>query len=382
MSLSFTASPEMNLGVELELQILHPETKDLAPGAPRVLERLSGSPLRVKPEIFQGMLEINTGICENAGQVRADFEETLAVLRLTCADLGLELAAAGSHPFARYRDRAVYPTERYWRLIDRHRWLARRRMIFGLHVHVGMRDGDHAMAMVNGILPYLPHLLALSASSPFWQETDTGLASSRITFYEALPTAGTPCTFADWAAFVQAYDAMVAAKGISSASDIWWDVRPSPGYGTVEVRICDAPPTLSEVVALAGLVHTLFAWCDEAYRDGQGFLPPPYWMLRENKWRASRWGVDARIVLDEKGRTGLLRDEIERVLDVLAPTARALGCAQDLEIVKTVLAVGPSYERQRRIFEEQRSLRRVVEALIEEFATDMLGTSAPSPRAV
>jgi carboxylate-amine ligase len=260
--------------------------------------------------------------------------------------------------------------ERYASLLERHQWLARRVIIFGLHVHIGIRDGDHAAATINGFIPYLPHLLALSASSPFWQGEDTGLASSRITMFEAIPTAGHPCTFPDWKGFESLYESLRNAGAVRSIKDLWWDIRPHPDFGTIEVRVCDVPPTLSEVAAIVALTHALCHWLDEERPRGGRVEPPPDWLIRENKWRASRWGLDTEIVLDAEGRVGALRGEIDRLLTRLQPAAKSLGCAADLEVAAARLEGGLSYERQRRVFERTRSTRDVAEALVEELRTD------------
>ncbi|HXV86873.1 MAG TPA: glutamate--cysteine ligase [Gemmatimonadales bacterium] len=378
MPLDFRSSTSMTLGAEIELQLIDPETKDLTPAAPSVLERLRPVTTKVKPELFRSMLEISTDVCHDVRQVRADLLESLMRVREVTDTMNVQLACSGSHPFARHSQRIIYPSARYADLIDRNRWLARRFMVFGLHVHVGMRDGNHAIAMLNAMLQYQAHLLALSASSPFWQGTDTGLASCRITVYEALPTAGHPCTFDDWDSFSLAYQAMVESRAIASIKDIWWDIRPHPDIGTVEVRVCDAPPTFTRLVALVALVQSLFAWFDQRYRDGEPFPAPPYWVMRENKWRASRWGLDADIVLDASGRTANLKDEIFSLLERLAPLARTLRCAEELASLGGDLEASASYRRQRQVAEETGSLPAVVSALAAELEADTAMPAAPS----
>jgi carboxylate-amine ligase len=238
-------------------------------------------------------------------------------------------------------------------------------------VHIGARDGAHAMGLINGLMPYLPHVLALSASSPFWQGLDTGLASSRITIFEALPTAGHACVFGSWTEFEHAFDAMVASHAIKSVKDIWWDIRPSPAYGTVEVRVADCPPTLSETMAIVSLLHCLCAWIDEEYREPANRLRiQPYWAVRENKWRASRWGLDAEAVVDDRGQTVLLRDDLNSILTELAPHAERIGARDELQYLTRPLQLGGSYERQRRIHEREGSLVAVVDSLIDEFKRD------------
>lgn len=368
----------MTIGVELELQLIDPVTRNLAPRATELFALLAGQEARFKPELYQAMLEVNTGICRNMADVRASLSDALGTLRAACDRLGVDLVSAGSHPFARHVERIVYPAERYRDLIDRNRWLARRLMVFGLHVHVGMRDGDHAVAMTNAMLHYLPHLLALSASSPYWQGGDTGLASCRITIFEALPTAGHPCTFTSWHDFEGAYDAMIAARAIRSIKDLWWDVRPHPDFGTVEVRICDGLPTLSETLAVVALTVALFRWFDEQYRDGKRFEPPAYWRLRENKWRASRWGLEADVVLDDAGDTSVLRHDVERLLEALGPTAAAIACTPEIAEAERMIGRPMSYERQREAFKRSGTLEGVVDLLATELRGDQI-TAIASP---
>jgi carboxylate-amine ligase len=355
----------MSVGVEVELQLVDPETFDLTPAAPRLLEQLGDLP-RIKPEIFQSMIEVNTGICANAAEARRDLEATVTRLRAACRAEGVRLASAGSHPFALHRERLLFPDDRYVDLIDRNRWVARRLMIFGLHVHVGMRDGEHATQLLNGALHYLPHLLALSASSPFWQGSDTGLASSRTIVFEASPTAGHPCTYPTWKAFEAFYDAMIASNAIRSIKDIWWDVRPHPDFGTVEVRICDGVPSLTRTAQVVALVHALFAWLDARHQAGERFSPPTPWIVRENKWRASRFGLDARFVLDDSGRSAHARDEFEHLATALGPVAAVQSASEEFAGLPYLLA-HPSYEHQREVFRRTGSCREVARALVEEF---------------
>ena len=368
VSLPFAHSPDLTLGVELELQLLDPTTLDLVPACGAVLERIPHGETRVRPEIYQSMLEVSTGICHDVRQVQAELEDVIGQVRRAADATGVVLASSGSHPFARYSENIPYPAQRYEEVIDRNRWIARRWMVFGLHVHIGARDGPHAMALINGLIPYLPHVLALSAISPFWQGPDAGLTSSRVTILEALPTAGHPCVFDTWPEFEAAFDAMVASHAITSMKDIWWDIRPSPDYGTVEVRVCDCPATVSETVAIVALIHSLAAWIDEEYREPTGQLrAQPYWVVRENKWRASRWGMDAEAVVNDRGETVLLRDDIAALLADLAPHAERIGAREFLQALAQPLGYGASYERQRRVYQRARSFKAVAHALVEEF---------------
>jgi carboxylate-amine ligase len=372
--IAFASSPKLSLGVEVELQILDLKTYGLCSGARPLLHRLvKTSKLEhatIKPEIFQSMIEINTGVCDTISQVRHDLTNAVGQLRSAGEALGLEFASAGTHAFSSYEDRVVFPSERFRHLLERNRFLARRLVIFGLHVHLGMPDGDTAIAMMNAVLSSAPCFLALSASSPYWRGSDTGLASSRTTVFEAMPTAGTPPTFATWADFERHVEVLQASRSIESLKDLWWDVRPSPAYGTLEVRVCDALPTVSETVAVVALMQAYVARCQDMHRGGHRFAPPPTWRLRENKWRATRWGTEAELVVDDQGTVRPLRAQIERMLVDCEPYAAKLGCAKDMRRVADILERGPSCRRQRDVFRVTRSLAAVMQTLSHELASD------------
>ena len=366
MKITFNGSPGPTLGVELELQIIDPETKNLVSGAGSIIER-SQDDQHVKPELIQSTIELNTDICQNVGDVRRDITKRVGRLLAVCDDLGYEIACAGTHPFASWSQQDVTPKERYQMLMERCQWPARRLMIFGLHIHVGVQNGEKAIAVFDSLSTYLPHLLALSASSPFFDNHDTGLASSRVKIFEGLPTAGLPYRLLNWAEFQRLMITLVNSKTIETIREIWWDVRPHPDFGTVEVRICDGLPTLDEVVAMTALVQALVVWLGDRYDEGVYLPLQRYWIVRENKWRAARWSTDADIIVDEEGHLERLSDSIESLVEDLSHTAERLGCAGELVGIRTILENGPSYRRQRRIYDETGSCKKVVESLVEEF---------------
>lgn len=346
-SLYFAPSEPLTLGVEIELQLLDQETLDLTPKSPEVLARLTNLGDRVKAEIFQSMIELNTKICRNADEVRVDLSETMKAVDEVAKELGIRIASTGTHPFARYSDRILYPAARYVELIDRNQWIARRLMIFGMHVHVGMRNGEHAIQMTNALLHYLPMLLALSSSSPYWHAEDTELASSRITFFEALPTGGHPCEVKSWDDFTDLYAKLFNCGAIRSPKDLWWDIRPSPEFGTIEFRICDGLATLDETVALTAFIHSLCIFVDRQLSEGRIFSPPPDWIMRENKWRASRWGLDTRLIVNSNGDTEDLRELIKQLIVRLRPVVRDLNYESEFLFLKDLLIKGTSSQRQR-----------------------------------
>lgn len=370
VSVPFAPSTPFTIGVELELQLLDWRTYNLVPAAPRLLTAIGPPTARIKPEIFRSMIEINTGICRDVGAVRADLSRSLDEVRAAADSLGIEIASSGTHPFATHTGHLFYPSDRYRQLLERNAWIARRLLIFGLHIHLGMRNGDHAIATMNVLARHLGHLLALSASSPFWEGEDTGLASARITIFESVPTAGTPPSFRTWAEFVSFYDKMISSRSVGSLKDFWWDVRPSPGYGTLEIRICDCPSTLDETLAIVALAQCLAAAADEHLRHRLSPEPPPSWLLRENKWRAARHGLDAEVLVDDRARARPLREELAGLVRTLEPVAQRLGCATELAAVHGIVARGTGATRQRAVFARTSSLLAVTEALVEELRTN------------
>jgi carboxylate-amine ligase len=274
---------------------------------------------------------------------------------------------AGTHPFTDWQSQLISPKERYLQLVERMQWLARRLQIFGVHVHVGVRSPEKVIPIVNALCQYVPHFLALSASSPFWVGCDTGLASSRTKVFESMPTAGLPYQLSGWDEFETYMETLISTNSIESVREVWWDVRPHPGFGTVELRICDGLPTLDEIGAVAALSQCLVEQFDSQLDRGYTLPTPASWILRENKWRAARYGLDADIVVDEKGTVRPVRQAILDLVEDLTPTAKRLGCAAELADVERVLAVGASYQRQRAVAAaDGGSLQAVVDSLLAE----------------
>ena len=369
MAITFNSSPKPTIGVELELQILDPETRNLVPGAPKILERYEGEKW-IKPELLKSTIEINTKICETAAEVREDLGKKLEILQGCCDELGYALAMAGTHPFSTWSEQVITQDERYESLVDRVQWPARRLLIFGLHVHIGICTGEKAIAIFNSLTSFLPHLLALSASSPYWMGEDTGMASARSKVFESLPTAGLPYRLINWAEFIRFMKTLIGAGAISSIREVWWDLRPHPGFGTVEIRVCDGLPTLTEVVSLAAFVQALVVWLGDQYDEGIYLPTYRHWIVRENKWRAARYSTDARIIVDENGGQRLLAEDIERLMAELIPVAKNLRCEKEIMGVRDIVRRGQSYIRQRRVFKRTGSLKDVVDSLITELRED------------
>jgi carboxylate-amine ligase len=378
VGIEFKPSQRCTLGVEVELQLVDRDTRELASVASAILAELGeahpgGEHPKAKHELFECCIELNTGICHTVAEAKADLAATLDEVAAAAARRGLAVLSAGSHPFSDWHDQRVSPNPRYAALVDEMQWLARRLQIFGVHFHVGVRSAEKVIAIANVLRTYVPHFLALSASSPYWAGRDTGLASSRSAVFENLPTAGLPYVLSGWAEFETFMGTLLSAGAISTIREVWWDIRPHPDFGTVELRICDGISTLREVSALAALAQSLVHWLDTRADHGDVLPVARDWTVKQNKWRAARHGVAASIIADEDGRQVPLPEAIGALGAELAPVATELGCAAELAILHDMLDQGPSYARQRRVVAAGGSLPDVVDALVAELRDDRPG---------
>ena len=380
MQIPFHSSERASLGVEWELQLIDRETRQLTAGATEILAELTPEGLeehpKAKHELLQSTVEIITGICSTVAEAKADLAGTLAEVVAAADRRGLGVMCAGSHPFTRWDTQEISPKARYAQLVERMQWLARRLQIFGVHVHVGVRAPEKAIPIVNALTQYLPYFLALSASSPFWAGCDTGLASARTKVFEGMPTGGLPHQLADWAEFEEYMETLIRAGAIESVREVWWDVRPHPDFGTVELRVCDGLPTLDEIGAVAALAQCLVEKFDQEIDRGYTLPTPAEWVVRENKWRAVRYGLDAEIVVDDQGTVRPVREALAELVEELAPVARRLGCEAELGDVRRVLATGASYQRQRAVAAAHGgALEPVVDSLLAELRDGLPATS-------
>lgn len=368
--IEFRSAGVLTLGVEIELQLIDKNTYNLAPRAEELLAACAHLK-KVKPEFYLSTVEINTDKCTTVQQVEKDLARTFSAVTEISDRLDIALSTTGAHPFAKYSDCVISPAERYQELIDRNQWLTRRMTVYGLHIHLGMASGDDCIRFNNFFMHFLPHLLALSASSPFWQGVDTGLSSCRPTTYEALPTAGQPYHVRNWKDFENLIKSLKKCGSIKTLKDLWWDMRPSPGFGTLEIRVCDGCATLYETLAIVAFVHTLAHW----FADHGSWLEtvnyPPHWLSRENKWRAIRHGMDAELVMNTDGKIKLLRDDLLEWLEKLKPYAGKLGYRHYLMNLKQVMENGNSSERQRSCFTSSKSFKDVVKLNVEELKRGM-----------
>ncbi|CEA08833.1 Carboxylate-amine ligase YbdK [Arthrobacter saudimassiliensis] len=370
MEIEFARSAQSTLGVEWELALVDRADGGLVSVADEVLAQLcadaglepgSEHP-QVKQELLENTVELVTGVCTTVAEAKADLARSMAAVRRVTDPMGVELFCAGTHPFAAPRSQPVTDKERYAKLIDRTQWWGQQMLIYGVHVHVGLDSRDKALPVLDGLVNYFPHFQALSASSPFWGGEDTGYASQRALMFQQLPTAGLPFQFRTWSEYEGYVQDMFTTGVIDAISEIRWDIRPVPGLGTIEMRVCDGLATLEEVGAVAALTQCLVDEFSTILDNGGSIPTMPPWHVQENKWRAARYGLDAIIILDAAGNEKLVTDHLlEDVLPRLAPVADKLGCPQELADVARIIERGAGYQRQRRAAEENGGdLRAVV----------------------
>jgi carboxylate-amine ligase len=375
VEIPFTSSPRSSLGVEWELELVDLETRELAGAATGILDELAGGPGKEHPkakhELLESCIEVITGVCTTVDEAVGDLRATVDEVAAAAQARGLGLMCSGTHPTTDWATQQISPNPRYAKLVEDMQWLARRMQIFGVHVHVGVRSPDKVIPIVNALTAYIPHFLALSASSPYWMGTDTGLASARSKVFEGLPTAGIPYQLSGWEDFERYMATLISAQTIESVREVWWDVRPHPTFGTVELRICDGLPTLYEISWAAALSQCLVEMLNGQLDRGYTLPVPKGWTIRENKWRAARYGIEADLIVDNDGRTQPLRDLVEELVDDLHPVAERLGCSEELRRTKAILDVGPSYRRQRDAAEAAGgNLHAVVDSLLAEMRTN------------
>ena len=365
--LEFKSSPtELSLGVELELQVLDAESLLLSPRAAEVIELCDDN--NIVPEFFQSTIEIVSGICKSAHDIQGDLRPSIYKAYVKANQLNLKLGSSGTHPMADYRERLVTPSKRYHELIDRNQWLIRRMAVYGMHIHLGMVSGDACIRYNYFFMHFLPHILALSGSSPFWQGMYTGLTSCRPTTYEALPTAGIPYLVKNWKEFQSLYSFLIKSKAINSIKDLWWDLRPSAEHGTLELRFCDEPATLKEALGIVALVHAMAHWFKDHEEEwNHSHTPLKHWILRENKWRAIRYGLYAQIVVSRNGKTKLLYKDIQEWLVTISPYVKTLKYQDCISVIKEIIEKGNSSERQYKVFEASQDLKEVIRHNLTEF---------------
>lgn len=369
--IEFSPSAQSTLGVEWEMVLVDRTTGEPVAAGPEffhgleherpdLTEQDEPQPI-ITPEFLANSVELVTGVCGTVAEALEQLRALKAEVDERADALGVDLYSEGTHPTARWDEQAVTPKPRYEKVLERTQYWGRQMMIWGLHVHVGLDSRDKAFPAVNHLVNHYAHLLAISASSPFWEGTDTGYASQRAMTFQQIPTAGLPYAFREWSEFERYTQDLLDTGVIEENSENRWDIRPVPRYGTVEVRVCDGVATLEEMGAVIALVQCLVEEASRLVEAGQDIPEMPRWHAEENKWRAARYGLDADVILGADNAQKPLREHLGEVLDRLGPIAEELDCAAEFAGLRGILERGPGYVRQRRVAaEHDGDLRAVV----------------------
>ena len=354
--------PSFTLGVEEELMILDAESLELVNAVESLLEPAAAG--EIKPELMESVLEVSTAPCRSIAEVDAQLRALRSQVAQAAAQRKLAIGAAGTHPFALWEDQRIVARPRYRDLISALRFVARQEIIFGMHVHVGIDDPEKAIHVANGMRVHMPVLLALSANSPFWRGDPTGLASTRTPIFRAFPRVGMPPTYRDWADYEQRIEFMVGSRVIEDYTYLWYDVRPHPNFGTVEIRVMDSQTHVEHTLGLTALVQALVRELAIHFEEGKRLSTYPFEMLDENKWLAARHGLDGELVDLPHADRVATRALARRVLDRMREHAQDLGSAGELEAVEDLLERGNGSARQVVVYEANHDLKEVMAEIV------------------
>jgi carboxylate-amine ligase len=362
----FTANEHPSLGIELELALVDARHMGLRSAIDDVLAAVPiAAADRAKGEFLRCYVELDTSVCHEVDEAGRDLAQTIEAVGGAAEHAGVALWWGGTHPFSRWRDQEITPDPRYLELAEEYQEVVRRPVTFGLHIHVGVPSGDGAIVAMNRLAEHLPVLLALSANSPFWQGRATGLHSHRVDLLEAIPTGGLPPALRRWGEYVEIVESFTRSEFIKSPKELWWDIRPNPHYGTVEVRICDTPADLRTALALTALTQCLVAEPGSSRAECTAPSGARGQAIRQNRWLARRHGLGARLADLETGTPAPARELAKRLVDRLMPTAESLGCAGELTCVADLADAPSGAERQLTVFEETGDFAEVVRRGVE-----------------
>ncbi|HWY08623.1 MAG TPA: carboxylate-amine ligase [Candidatus Acidoferrales bacterium] len=372
------------IGVEEEFQIIDPETLELRS---HVVQLLSSAAARgvgdlVKQEMHQSIVETGTKICENVSELRLEMHRTRSELVMAAESTGLRVAAAGTHPFSSWIDQVISPGERYQNIVEEMGQLARSLLIFGMHIHIAMPDKQTTIDMMNMVRYFLPHLLALSTSSPFWMGRNTGLKSFRTTVFRRFPRTGIPEVFESWSEYENFINLLVKLNCIDTGKKIWWDVRPHPTYGTLEFRMFDTATRVEEAVAIAALTQAIVVKLHRLYTGNQSWRIYRRALIEENKWRAARYGIEGKLIDFGREAEVPMRELMLELMELIDDVVDELGSRSAVEYIHTILNEGTSAERQLRVYQQTGDLKDVVRHLVMETRASVQDAKSNSAAAI
>ncbi len=371
-------TPSFTIGIEEEYQTIDPETRDLRSHIDAEIIEKGKTRLQeaVKAEMHQSVVEVGTGVCVNIQQARAELTELRRSIITLARENGLRVAAAGTHPFADWRNQEIYPDERYQIIVEDMKMVARANLIFGLHVHVGVEDRETAIQIMNAARYFVPHILALSTNSPFWLGMETGLKSYRCKVFDKFPRTNIPDYFPSWGEYTSFIDLLVKTRCIDNAKKIWWDIRPHPNFSTLEFRMCDIPMRIEETIAIAALIQATVAKLYKLYAANQGFRLYRRALIMENKWRAARYGLEGKLIDFGKKIEVPMRDLIEEYLQLIDDVVDELGSREEINYIRHMLETGSGADRQLRVFRESGGdLKKVVDYIVQETEQSTLSST-------
>jgi glutamate---cysteine ligase / carboxylate-amine ligase len=372
--MSGNTPPSLSIGIEEEYQTVDPVTRDLKSHIhAEIVEK--GKMLlaeRVKPEMHQSVVEIGTGVCKNIQEAKEEIRDIRRQIIGLARQNNLRLAAGGTHPFAQWREQEIYPDDRYKTIVEDLKMVARANLIFGLHVHIGVEDRETAIQLMNSARYFLPHLLALSANSPFWLGMDTGLRSYRCKVFDKFPRTNIPDVYQSWSEFDDYVQLLINTGCIDNAKKIWWDIRPHPHFPTLEFRVCDMPMRLEESIAIAALCQAIIAKLYKLHEKNLSFRQYSRALIMENKWRAARYGLDGNMIDFGKQCEVPARKLVEEILEFVADVSVELGSREEIGYVRQILEHGNGADRQLCVFHETGDLKQVVDYMIEETERGMV----------
>lgn len=385
-----TPEPTFSIGIEEEYLLVDKETHDLAPEQPPALLKKAEKALRgqVSPEFLRSQIEVGTRVCGSVQEARDQLVELRSTIGTIAGEFGLAPIAASTHPFAHWESQHHTDKERYNVIARDLQHVGRRLLICGMHVHVGIEDDDLRIDLLDQAPYFLPHLLALSTSSPFWQGVQTGLKSYRLSVFDELPRTGLPHSFSSYSEYERTIELLVSAGLIEDASKLWWDMRPSARFPTLEMRITDVCPLIDDAIAIAALYLCILRLLYRLRRENKRWRHYPPFLIRENRWRAQRYGIEKGMVDFGKGAVVPFSDLMEELFELVAEDAAYFGCTAEIAHVRTIVQRGTSADRQLARYEEAKvlgatehaALTAVVDELVEETMT-LPQTKAKATRA-
>lgn len=373
--------PSLSIGIEEEYQTIDPETRDLRSHIQ--MEILPKAKLkvaeRVKPEMHQAVVEVGSKVCRDIKEAREDMLALRREMISLASENGLLLGAASTHPFADWKVQEIYPDERYKQVVEDMQLVARANLVFGLHVHVGIEDRNTAIHIMNSMRYFLPHILALSTNSPFWLGMETGFKSYRSKVFERFPRTGIPDVFSNWADYETFINLLIRTNCIDNGKKVWWDIRPHPFFETLEVRVCDLPMRLDETLAIAALIQATAAMLWKLHASNKSYRIYGRALISENKFRASRYGLDGKLIDFGKEEEVPEKKLMHEYLHMIDDVVDELGSRDEIDYIHEMLKMGSGADRQLRVFRETGDLKKVVDYIVEETKVGVFDT-APAQR--